>query len=114
MAGQLRGSSPRTYIPVRPLISRTSSILILFDTEFWELGHKLFRSNPASFPATFVPGDALTDAHLAEHPILPTSSPPTVTAPLPDLHSLTSLNPLAGRVTAIYCGAVFHLFPEEG
>ena len=113
--GRLRGSWPPIYIRVRRPISYTPfSHPDLRHAEFWELGHKLFRSTPASFPVTFIPGNALTDAHLAEHPVLPTSPSPTVPAPLPDLRTLTSLNPLAGRLTAIYCGALFHLFPAEG
>ena len=43
--------------------------------------------------------------------MLPTS---TSSPDPPTLSNLTSLNPLAGRVSAIYVSAVFHLFPAEG
>ena len=74
------------------------------------MGHKLFRTTPTSFPAAFVPGNALTYEHLQVFPVLPTSSAPD--APSPDITSLTSLNPLRGHVSAIYAAHVFHLFSE--
>lgn len=40
-----------------------------------------------------------------------TGDPPSVSAP--DLRSLTSLNPLHGRVSVICAFAIFHLFGEE-
>ena len=48
-------------------------------------------------------------ASLAPAP-LPTSIP---TDPLPPLTSLTSLNPLHGRLSVIHASAFFHLFTEE-
>ena len=78
---------------------------------FWEMGHKLFHTDATSFPATFVPGNVLTDEHLEVFPILPTGS--AADTPRPDLASLTSLNPLRGHVSAIYLGNVFHLFTEQ-
>ncbi|KAM5540078.1 hypothetical protein V8D89_006218 [Ganoderma adspersum] len=78
---------------------------------FWEMGHKLFHTDSKSFPATFVPGNALTDEHLEVFPILPAGS--TAGTPRPDLTSLNSLNPLRGHVAAIYLGNVFHLFTEQ-
>ncbi|KAI0299339.1 hypothetical protein B0F90DRAFT_1560911, partial [Multifurca ochricompacta] len=72
--------------------------------EFWDLGHKLFRSSAASFPAVFIQGDLLDLTHVT--PGLPSSS-------LPDLTSLSSLNQLRGHVTAIHASALFHLFSEE-
>ncbi|KAI1788614.1 hypothetical protein LXA43DRAFT_1183838 [Ganoderma leucocontextum] len=79
--------------------------------DFWAMGHKLFHTDPTSFPAMFVPGNALTDEHLQIFPILPTGS--AANTPRPDLPSLTSLNPLRGHVSAIYLGNVFHLFTEQ-
>ncbi|KAI1789132.1 hypothetical protein LXA43DRAFT_597159 [Ganoderma leucocontextum] len=79
--------------------------------EFWAMGHKLFHTTPGSFPAPFVPGNALTDEHLQAFPILPTGS--AVDAPRPDLSSLISLNPLRGHVSAIHVTNVFHLFSEH-
>ncbi|KAI9511364.1 hypothetical protein F5148DRAFT_975292 [Russula earlei] len=72
--------------------------------EFWELGHKLFRSSTASFPATFIKADLLDETDIAP-------GPPSMDAP--DLENLTSLNHLRGHVTAIHASALFHLFSEE-
>jgi len=75
--------------------------------EFWELGHKLFRSNTRTFPVAFIPGDALDPSFLDVAP--PSTSPQT---PLPPLPTLTSLSPLHGRLSAIHASSVFHLFDE--
>ncbi|KAI0374558.1 hypothetical protein BV20DRAFT_987955 [Pilatotrama ljubarskyi] len=77
--------------------------------EFWELGHKLFRSTPETFPVPFVPGDAFDPTHLEAVP--PFYSP--ADTPVPQLSTLASLNPLRGHVSAIHASAFFHLFPEE-
>ena len=73
-------------------------------TEFWDLGHKLFRSSAASFPAAFIHADLLDQTQLAPGP--PSSDSP-------DLSNLSSLNQLRGHVTAIHASALFHLFSEE-
>jgi len=77
--------------------------------EYWELGHKLFRSSPENFPIHFIPGDVFDDNFLS-----PATSPsqdrPATTV---DLTKLTSLNPLHHRIAAIHTSAFFHLFDEE-
>ena len=73
-------------------------------TEFWDLGHKLFRSSAASFPAAFIHADLLDQTQVAPGP--PSSDSP-------DLSNLSSLNQLRGHVTAIHASALFHLFSEE-
>ena len=55
-------------------------------------------------------GDALDTAFL--EPVTPFDAPPTT--PVPDLKTLTSLNPLRGHVSAIHTAAFFHLFDEAG
>jgi len=77
--------------------------------EYWELGHKLFRSTPETFPAAFVPGDALSEDFLRWEPLLDTAH----TAPAPDLHNLKTLTPLSGRISAIHASLFFHLFDES-
>ncbi|CDO77885.1 hypothetical protein BN946_scf184838.g2 [Trametes cinnabarina] len=77
--------------------------------KYWDLGHKLFRTTTESFPAKFVSGDVFDPAHLAIVP--PFYAPPA--DPLPDLSTLTSLNPLRGHVSAIHTSSFFHLFNEE-
>ncbi|KAJ3526532.1 hypothetical protein NM688_g8250 [Phlebia brevispora] len=77
--------------------------------EFWDAGHKLFKTTPETFPVPFIPGDAFNPDFLLPSPI-PTVKP---TDPLPPLNSLTSLTPLVGRLSAIHTSSFFHLFPEE-
>lgn len=73
------------------------------------MGHKLFRSTPASFPASFIAGNAFNPEHLAITPPLYEST----SEPTPDLSALTSLNPLHGHVSVIHASSFFHLFDEE-
>lgn len=79
-------------------------------SEFWQWGHDLYRTSPSTFPAGFVPGDALNPQILS--PEGPSYSPPTTPKPI-DLASLTSLNPLKGHVSAIHSSLFFHLFNED-
>ncbi|KAI0066447.1 hypothetical protein BV25DRAFT_1820395 [Artomyces pyxidatus] len=78
--------------------------------EFWEIGHKLFRTTDTTYPVAFVPGDAFAPSHLDVVPPFTLASPPT--SPKPSLNTLTSLNPLHGYVSAIHASAFFHLFEE--
>ncbi|KAI0662437.1 hypothetical protein C8Q70DRAFT_908972 [Cubamyces menziesii] len=76
--------------------------------EYWELGHKLFRSTQESFPVKFIAGDVFDSSHVAIVPPIYTPA----SEPVPDLSGLTSLNPLHGHVSAIHASAFFHLFDE--
>ncbi|KAH7907016.1 hypothetical protein BJ138DRAFT_1161182 [Hygrophoropsis aurantiaca] len=79
------------------------------EAEFLTIGHDLFKSTPATFPAHFIPGDVFD-------PSLLSIVPPHDTAPealAPNLSDLASLNPLQGRVSIIYTGKFFHLFTKE-
>lgn len=84
------------------------NLIIQSALEFWDLGHKLFKSTPETCPAHFVAGNAFDPAHL--EPVPPFRSPPST--PRPDLSSLTSLNPLLGHVSIIHASLFFHLFDE--
>jgi hypothetical protein len=86
--------------------------------EYANLGHKLFKTTQETYPIAFVPGDVFDPNHLEIVPPMAsaqastgTGDPPSVSAP--DLRSLTSLNPLHGRVSAIRASSLFHLFGEE-
>ncbi|KAA1474301.1 hypothetical protein DENSPDRAFT_824110 [Dentipellis sp. KUC8613] len=79
-------------------------------SEFWDLGHALFKTTPETYTVPFIGGDVFDPAHLALAAPLATSSIPP--APRPDLQTLTSLNPLRGHVSAIFASAFFHLFTE--
>ncbi|KAH7910790.1 hypothetical protein BJ138DRAFT_1152166 [Hygrophoropsis aurantiaca] len=79
--------------------------------ELWDFGHELFRSTPETFPAYFIAGDALEASMLEITPPLDVLNSPE--DPCPDLSTLTSLNPVRGRVSAIYASLLFHLFGEQ-
>ncbi|KAI0061715.1 hypothetical protein BV25DRAFT_1870697 [Artomyces pyxidatus] len=79
--------------------------------EFCDLGHKLFRSTPETFPLPFIAGDVFAPSHLETVPPFTLASP--AATPRPDLAALASLNPLRGHVSAIHASALFHLFQEE-
>ncbi|KAH7884932.1 hypothetical protein F5I97DRAFT_1811072 [Phlebopus sp. FC_14] len=76
----------------------------------WDLGHELFRSTPATFPARFVGGDALDPRVLAVAPIMYDEAD---VPPPPDLTTLTCLNTLRGSVSVIHASSFFHLFNGE-
>ncbi|EJD05461.1 uncharacterized protein FOMMEDRAFT_17755 [Fomitiporia mediterranea MF3/22] len=77
--------------------------------EFWNIGHKLFRSTPETFPVPFIQGNVLDEKHISPAPALydlPTS-------PRPVLSELTSLTPLQGHASAIHVSDFFHLFRKD-
>jgi hypothetical protein len=76
------------------MMIQTQKILHCF-AEFWDLGHKLFKTTPENFPIPFICGDIFDERNF-------------------DL-SLDSqcLSPLKGRITAIHAAALFHLFDEQ-
>ncbi|GJE98655.1 S-adenosyl-L-methionine-dependent methyltransferase [Phanerochaete sordida] len=76
--------------------------------EFWDIGHKLFQTDPGTFPVTFLAGDVLAPSFTGYDPIC--SSTPATQAPA--LKSLATLAPLAGRVHAVHASNFFHLFSE--
>lgn len=78
-------------------------------TQFWDLGHKLFRSTPETFTVPFITGDVFDPLNL--EPISPFNDAPKT--PIPTLSTLTSLNPLRGHVSVIHASSLFHLFGEE-
>ncbi|KIK76682.1 hypothetical protein PAXRUDRAFT_835266 [Paxillus rubicundulus Ve08.2h10] len=77
--------------------------------EFGDLAHKLFRTTPETFPGHFIPGDAFDPEMLSV--VQPFETVPD--SPEPDLKTLTSLNPLHGRISAIHASNFFHLFGES-
>ncbi|KAI0278205.1 hypothetical protein BGY98DRAFT_1096883 [Russula aff. rugulosa BPL654] len=85
--------------------------------EFANLGHKLFKTTQETYPIAFVPGDVFDPNHLEIFPLKVSSAQASTRDPpsgsVPDLRSLTSLNPLRGRVFAIHASSFFHSFSEE-
>ncbi|SJK98339.1 uncharacterized protein ARMOST_01604 [Armillaria ostoyae] len=71
--------------------------------EFWDLGHKLFKSTPESFPARFIAADIFELKDLAKQPL----------ASAPELSKVQSFAELSGSVSAIHASSLFHLFDEQ-
>ncbi|KZT74813.1 hypothetical protein DAEQUDRAFT_742273 [Daedalea quercina L-15889] len=77
--------------------------------EYWDLGHRLFRTTSKKFPASFLGGDAFDPDFFRMAP--PLESPPEGPPPTPA--TLSTLTPLNGHVSIIHVSSVFHLFDEE-
>ncbi|KAH9843544.1 uncharacterized protein C8Q71DRAFT_3556 [Rhodofomes roseus] len=73
------------------------------------MGYQLYKDSPESFPVPFIHGDVLDRSFLKPSP--PIYTPPE--GPAPDPSQLTTLTPLAGRLSAIHASYFFHLFSEE-
>jgi len=73
---------------------------------YWDVGHKLFRTTPETYPVKFMAGDAFDDAYLCPTAPIPPGPPPPVA-------SVNTLTELLGHVSVIYSSSVFHLFNEE-
>ena len=73
---------------------------------FWDLGHKLFRTTPETYPAKFLAGDAFDDAHLSLTAPVPSGPPPPVA-------SVNTLTELREHISAIHASSFFHIFNEE-
>ncbi|GAB1518554.1 hypothetical protein RhiTH_001615 [Rhizoctonia solani] len=73
--------------------------------DFWDLGFKLFKDDPALFPVPFLEGDIFSSQLLDLDAPRPTERPK-----VPHLKTLTEL---LGRVSIIHASAFFHLFSEE-
>ncbi|KAK0470237.1 uncharacterized protein EV420DRAFT_1499203 [Desarmillaria tabescens] len=73
--------------------------------EFWELGHRLFKSTAETFPARFIPADIFQLKGLTKE-----DAPSSI----PELSQVQSLAELRGNISAIHTSAFFHLFDEEG
>ena len=95
-AGMIANCYPRHY----------ARLTLCRATGFWDLGHKLFRSTPETFPAKFLAGDAFDDSHLSLTTPVPSRPPPPVA-------SVNSLTGLRGHISAIHASSLFHLFDEE-
>ncbi|KAK0435186.1 hypothetical protein EV421DRAFT_1837199 [Armillaria borealis] len=76
--------------------------------EFWELGHKLFKTTAETFPARFIPQDIFQLKGLTKEDVPPSG------ISIPKLSQVQSLADLRGNISAIHTSAFFHLFDEEG
>lgn len=94
-------SRPTPYSGFVPKLTRPAA--------FWQLGHRLFKTTPQSFPVPFIAGDAFDPAFLGPGP--PLYAPPNT--PAPALSEVKTLTQLRGRISAIHASALFHLFDEE-
>lgn len=87
---------------------RSKCSVLTWMAEYWDLGHKLFKTTAKEFPAHFIGGDAFSPDFFETAPVFD-STPNT---PAPALSSLQTLTPMNGRVSAIHASSFFHLFDE--
>jgi hypothetical protein len=81
-------------------------------SDFWECGHQLFKSTSDTFPIAFIPGDVFDPAFISQRgPFL--SIADIEGTVMPSLNTLSSLNPVQGKISAIHTSSFFHLFPED-
>ena len=71
-----------------------------------DLGHKLFRTTPETFPIKFLAGYVLDDAQLSLIAPVPSGPPPPVA-------SVKTLTELRGHISAIHTSRLFHEYNEE-
>ena len=83
-----------------------TKITFYLEKGFQDLGHKLFRTTPETYPVKFLVGDAFDDAHLSLTAPIPSGPPPPVA-------SVSTLTELRGHISVIHAAALFHLFNEE-
>ncbi|KZV91233.1 hypothetical protein EXIGLDRAFT_676304 [Exidia glandulosa HHB12029] len=76
-------------------------------SDFWALGHTLFKSTPETCPVRFVQGDIFSDAFFNPH----LAHPHSMEAISACVDS-ASLSPLAKCASIIHASAFFHLFNE--
>jgi len=78
---------------------------------FFDLGHRLFKTNRDTYPIHFLQGNIL-DADFLE--VSPDSEVilPNIEGQPPSLDVLTSLTPLQRHVSVIHTSSFFHLFDE--
>ena len=86
--------------------SRENNVVLFLGTEFWDLGHRLFRTTPETYPVKFLAGDVFDNAYLS-------LTAPMSSGPPPPVASVITLTKLQGRVSVIRASALFHLFSEE-
>ena len=79
---------------------------------FWDLGHRVFRSTPSTFPVKFMGGDALFSLFWDKK--LGTVHDPVVDKPPMDVSTLTSLQPIRGRLNVIHASSFIPLFCSWG
>ncbi|QRV73723.1 hypothetical protein RhiJN_01737 [Ceratobasidium sp. AG-Ba] len=72
--------------------------------DFWDLGFKLFKDDPTTWPVPFLEGDFLSQDFL--------DISASKQEARPDLSHLNSLTDLVGQVSIIHASAFFHLFSE--
>lgn len=77
--------------------------------DFWNIGHKAFKSTPETFNVKFIPGDVFDTSFLPQGGVHDEAAD----GGLLDISALTSLAPLRGQLSAIYTYSFFHLFSEE-
>jgi hypothetical protein len=93
-------------------ISSIRVILYLYLSGFWEYGHQLFKSTPDTFPIAFIPGDVFDPAFISQRGPFFSMADVEGTV-MPPLNTLSSLNPVQGKISAIHISSFFHIFSED-
>ena len=88
------------------VFARRARLTFCVVTGFWDLGHKLFRTTPETYPVKFLAGDAFDDAHLSLTAQVSSGPPPPIA-------SVNTLTELRGHISVILASSLFHLFNEE-
>ncbi|GJJ09836.1 hypothetical protein Clacol_004060 [Clathrus columnatus] len=80
-------------------------------SDYWTVGHKLFKTTPETFPVPFLQGDIFDPNFL--QPGVPALDTSSQVIDSPSLTDLTSLTPLQHSISAIYTSCLIHLFGED-
>ena len=103
-------SLARTSTPVSTLSAVTCRNQRV-NLAFWEVGHKVFKSTPETFPVKFIAGDVFDQSFLASGHSAVTET--SADEPAVDITTVTSLTPLRGKISGIHASSFFHLFNEQ-
>ncbi|GJJ13705.1 hypothetical protein Clacol_007961 [Clathrus columnatus] len=71
---------------------------------FFDIGHKLFKTTPKTFPLAFFEGDIFDTEFTYPYP---------TTTKIPNLSALENIGQLKGQVSVIHASSFFHLFNGE-
>ncbi|KAF5392248.1 hypothetical protein D9757_001536 [Collybiopsis confluens] len=81
--------------------------------EFWNFGHELFKTDPQTFPVTFIPGDVLDASFISIQPPLQIPLENSIVNTTILQTNAKSLDFLRGHLSAIHTSAFFHLFGKD-
>lgn len=82
---------------------------------FFDIGHKLYKTTPETFPLAFFEGDIFQAEFTTNIDSESTTNvvDPVANAPIPDLHTLKNIGQLRNKISVINTSAFFHLFDHD-